>query len=255
MSHLEFVGVSQQQADEYNAAGDSDAYYGEGKDGNGDRGRRVLLAAGAGRRKLKTRTMTDSINSSSSESSAIFADDDDKMKYAMEGSTIDIAAFHLPNDCASTRSGCDWIDLGIGARSDDGEEVRWCCSPDAVQLGLCRGTQMGRLILQDNFDGKHRSINVPETGEYSDHLTSGPFKTKDQSGKFVVVFANCNDNGRPIMIQGKTVWKSNHGYLPGDLFGLMVCVWCEIYVETTLLVRISFDIFVSFRSTATSAHP
>mmetsp|Transcript_24448 Transcript_24448/g.57962 ORF Transcript_24448/g.57962 Transcript_24448/m.57962 type:complete len:346 (+) Transcript_24448:101-1138(+) len=215
LSRLEFVGVDPAtiEDDDYDATDEGgDVYYDEDdENGGGDRDRVRKLLYPRDMEEDMTEDMVDSV----------FEDDDDATNYAMEGSTIDIAAFHLPEDCASTKAGCDWIDLGVGARTEDMEDVRWCCSPDAVQLGLCRGTQLGRLILQDSFEGKHRSVNVPATGEYSDHLSSGPFKIKDQSGKFIVVFANCNDNGRPIMIQGKTVWKSNHGYLPGDLFGLM----------------------------------
>jgi len=141
--------------------------------------------------------------------------------FYMDGSALDIAVFHLPEECDSTRTGCDWTELGIGATSDDGI-LRYCCSSDAIEMGLCAGTQFGRLIMNaETFAGKHRLINVPANGEYSSHMKYGRFEETEQSGKYAVVFANCNDEGRSVIIEGHTVWKSRHGYLPGDLFGLM----------------------------------
>jgi Lung seven transmembrane receptor len=117
--------------------------------------------------------------------------------------------------------GCDWSQLGVGARSAEGQ-LRYCCSNDAIDLGLCAGTQYGRLIMNGTeYPGKHRLINIPATGELSTHLKYGRFEETKQSGQFVVVFANCNDEGRPVIVEGRMIWKSLHGYLPGDMFGLM----------------------------------
>jgi hypothetical protein len=111
--------------------------------------------------------------------------------------------------------------LGIGKRSDEGT-LRYCCSDDALSKGICEVTQYGRLIMDtDKFAGKHRLINVPSTGAYDEHLKYGRFEQKAGNGKYVVIFANCNDDGRQVVVEGKTTWKSRHGYLPGDLFGLM----------------------------------
>jgi hypothetical protein len=44
------------------------------------------------------------------------------------------------------------------------------------------------------------------------------------SQQFVDFFeyqANCNDNGREILVLGSMEWMSEHGFLPGDLFGLL----------------------------------
>lgn len=65
-------------------------------------------------------------------------------------------------------------------------------------------------------------VTVPATGVYDSYMKYGKFEQKPgNSGKFAVVFANCNDNGRPVIVEGTTEWKSHFGYLPGDLFGLM----------------------------------
>mmetsp|Transcript_276 Transcript_276/g.691 ORF Transcript_276/g.691 Transcript_276/m.691 type:complete len:550 (-) Transcript_276:214-1863(-) len=141
--------------------------------------------------------------------------------FYMDGSALDIAVFHLPEECDSTRAGCDWTELGIGAKSTD-DIVRYCCTDDAIGMGLCAGTQFGRLIMDsENFVGKHRLINVPANGKYSNHLKYGLFEETVESGKYAVVFANCNGEGRRVIVEGHTIWRSKHGYLPGDLFGLM----------------------------------
>jgi hypothetical protein len=146
----------------------------------------------------------------------------DQQDFEMEGSALDIAVFHLPEECSSSRTGCDWTELGIGARSEDGKDLRYCCTAETMSIGLCRGTQKGRLIMDaEKFQGKHRLINIPAQGEYTNHLKYGRFEEPDKSGKFIVVFANCNEEGRPVIVEGHTVWKSLHGYLPGDKFGLM----------------------------------
>lgn len=83
------------------------------------------------------------------------------------------------------------------------------------------------IIDNDNFVGNHRQVTIPAAGDYDAHLSygkfeeQGEFEAKSASGTYVVAFANCNDGGRKVIVEGKTVWKSRHGYLPGDLFGAM----------------------------------
>lgn len=138
---------------------------------------------------------------------------------------IDIAVMHLPGYCANTRSGCDWTDFGIGATSPEGD-VRWCCSADAVELGLCEGgPKYGKLIVNStkfSGSGSHRLVEIDPTGDVVDQkLKYGEFEEVDNNGRYVVIFANCDDEGREVLVKGATVWKSNHGYLPGELFEFM----------------------------------
>lgn len=118
--------------------------------------------------------------------------------------------------------------MGIGRRSEEAGSLRYCCGADAVLLGLCQQTQLGHLIIDnDNFVGNHRQVTIPAAGDYDAHLNYGKFEEKDEyeaksaSGTYVVAFANCNDGGRKVIVEGTTVWKSRHGYLPGDMFGAM----------------------------------
>lgn len=111
--------------------------------------------------------------------------------------------------------------LGIGARTED-DSLLYCCDQYSMNQGVCTQNSYGRLIMNtETFAGSHRLINVPDDGEWSHQLTKyGKFE-ETESGKYVVVFANCNVFGRKIVVEGRTTWRSRHGYLPGDLFGLM----------------------------------
>ena len=136
--------------------------------------------------------------------------------------------FHTkPSNCANTRYGCDWTELGIGA-SDTTGNLRWCCSDDAAALGLCSGgpKQDGRLIVNsEKFSGQHKFLMVPSSGEWKRKVQDGMFALKNEagsSGKYVLVMANCNDvQGRNLTVSGQYTWSSVHGYLPGNLFGEM----------------------------------
>lgn len=142
----------------------------------------------------------------------------------VEGSSvIDIAVFALPDSCANTRSGCDWTDLGIGGKLAD-KTSRWCCSNDAIDQGLCGGSEedYGRLIIDtDKFDGNHRFVEISQTGSVSKAIRYGKME-EHVTGSYVVLFANCNPrDGREVAVSGETVWKSKDGFLPGELFEFM----------------------------------
>lgn len=137
---------------------------------------------------------------------------------------VDIAVMYLPASCANTRTGCDWTDYGIGAKSEEGD-IRYCCSEDAVNMGLCkRDDKFGRLIVNTTVfsgGGNHRFIEIPQEGEITDEIRYGRIEEPDNSGRYIVVFANCNDAGREVLVTGATIWKSKHGFLPGELFEFM----------------------------------
>jgi len=144
-------------------------------------------------------------------------------RLADNGSTfVDVVVFRMPPKCANTAQGCDWTELGIGAKHDDGKTLRWCCTEDAAEMGMCSGGQeLGRLIVDTKkLTGDRRSVEISNTGEVSTTIQNGKLKEK-VSGRYVVVIANCADEGRDILITGTAAWKSVHGYLPGELYGFM----------------------------------
>lgn len=138
------------------------------------------------------------------------------------GYTVDIVLFHEPTECSNTRKGCDWTELGVG-KSDHEGNLRWCCTEEAVSLGMCNGglKENGRLIVNKPKITERRTVSVPSVGSMKTSIEDGKFNASEGSGKYVLVIANCNDEGRDIMVDGRYTWKSKHGYLPGNLFGEM----------------------------------
>lgn len=67
----------------------------------------------------------------------------------------------------------------------------------------------------DSFTGQHRFIDVPASGSLITNLKYGKLEEPLHSGKYVLVVANCNDDGRNVTITGEYIWKSEHGFLPG----------------------------------------
>jgi len=156
-----------------------------------------------------------------------------------DGSVVDIVLFHEPDDCAFTRTGCDWTKLGIGASNDNGDTGRWCCSSDAVELGYCEGgpSKYGRLIVNATlFKGQHRFIPVPPSGKMETSVKYGRLEEPQETGNYVLIIANCNDEGRDVLASGTYSWVSRHGYLPGEMFGEMyfllflTCVYLAIFL-------------------------
>ena len=166
---------------------------------------------------------------------------------------VDFVAFRLPDSCANTIAGCDWPSLGIGAKHDDGT-LRWCCSPDAVALGLCKGgDDLGRLIVdQGKLPGKKRQIPIPNSGDIAKTVNNGLID-EAESGNYVLIMANCNDAGRDVLITGEAAYKSVHGYLPGQLWGflyffaamtiayLVVSLWYGIMMHLNVESRIPIE--------------
>lgn len=135
---------------------------------------------------------------------------------------MDIVVFHVPDECARSREGCDWTELGVGASDADGN-LRWCCSDDAVALGFCKADrQYGRLIIdQDKFQGDHRVLGIPASGHVERRITDGRMDFATEEGRYVMIISNCNDYGRDLQVTGSYEFVSKHGYLPGELFGEM----------------------------------
>ena len=164
-------------------------------------------------------------------------DDDGGMDVGKVNETahhVDVVSFMLPGHCASSRSGCDWTELGVGARH--GDDLRWCCTHDAIAIGMCNEKEdYGRLIVTSDFQGMRRSIKVPHTGPMKKKLNKDYFQF-NESGRYVVVLANCDDAGRNITVSGKAIWKSSHGYLPGQLYDFLYFYFALLGVYVLLFV-------------------
>ena len=166
------------------------------------------------------------------------------------GTYIDIAVFRLPRSCARTTKGCDWADLGVGKRSDYDDSMRWCCSDEAIDLGICDEEEIGygRLIIdKDKYKGEHRSVVVPSTGPMAKSISNGLME-QSESGTYVVLYANCNERGREVYVTGESVWKSVHGYVPGELYGFMIFYTVITVIYFGLLIWYGISMYVNEKS-------
>jgi len=139
-----------------------------------------------------------------------------------EEPSIDIAVFREPRECSESTEGCDWMSLGVGAVTEFGD-VHWCCWGEALELDICASVSQqrgkGHLIVNHTiFQGQIRSMTVPtEIGKKINLKTT---KLEEEvTGKYVIVFSNCNPEGRNLTVSGNYALMSEHGYLPGNLFG------------------------------------
>jgi len=154
-----------------------------------------------------------------------------------QSSQLEMVLFNEPKSCAKVGQECDWASLGIGGEDTNGD-LRWCCWEDAIELGLCKGRpeEYGKLIIdQEKFTGQYRSLTIPGSGHQDLQMKFGKMDVKEPSGKYVLLMSNCNVEGRDLEASGKYVWMSDHGYLPGDLFGEMY-----FYVALTIGYAILF---------------
>jgi Lung seven transmembrane receptor. len=135
-----------------------------------------------------------------------------------DDTVIDVIFFHEPGECVKTKAGCDWAKLGVGS-SDNAGNNRWCCSEDAIDLGLCEEQNLGRIIINKAlFRGEHRPVTIPPVGSYEASMKLPVMDTKEGTGQYTLVLANCNDYGRDVYVDGQYLWRSKGGYLPGNLF-------------------------------------
>jgi hypothetical protein len=215
------------------------AFYGRTDDGDGTPPRRTRSRSRNLSRNRNRRQQKRQLAEQSQESDVQSQEHQRQLEGGVEegSSVVDIAVFNLPDSCANTRSGCDWTDLGIGAKTAN-KTTRWCCSGDAVENGLCAGgDDYGRLIIQnDLFNGNHRFVEISQTGASKKSIRYGKME-EHVTGQYVVLFANCNPKeGREVAVTGETIWRSKHGFLPGELFEFMYFYLFLVVVYFALLL-------------------
>lgn len=85
----------------------------------------------------------------------------------IEDSVVNIVMFRLPDACANSPGGCDWATLGVGAPDETVEGgITYCCTEDAASRKLCRPKLIGQLILNSNFQGEQRQLEIPAQGDF-----------------------------------------------------------------------------------------
>jgi Lung seven transmembrane receptor len=151
---------------------------------------------------------------------------------------LDVAIF---KGCLRGQAKCDWPALGVGYRYQDKilnpqSLPTYCCSVGALYLGLCEASSLGRLIVNETLLNGQR-FAVPIHGDLSMDNVLGNVSIESQdSGTYVVLFANCNvETPRTVHVHGTGQWKSRHGNLPGGLYSFMLFDRYLLGIYTVLL--------------------
>eukprot|EP00815_Leptocylindrus_aporus_P005813 CAMPEP_0116070328 /NCGR_PEP_ID=MMETSP0322-20121206/12952_1 /TAXON_ID=163516 /ORGANISM="Leptocylindrus danicus var. apora, Strain B651" /LENGTH=714 /DNA_ID=CAMNT_0003558131 /DNA_START=71 /DNA_END=2215 /DNA_ORIENTATION=- len=143
-------------------------------------------------------------------------DDNNGTGLPARSNSVELAFFAEPDECAQSRKGCDWTDLGVGVTGSDGLP-RWCCDEVSLALGLCAEAEYGKLIIKRSlFKGSYVAVHVPTNGVGV--VGSQGVLFAQESGSHILAIANCGA-GEDVFVDGKAIWKSKHGYLPGDRWG------------------------------------
>jgi hypothetical protein len=140
---------------------------------------------------------------------------------------VDFVLFMIPDDCKQDMWGnCDWSALGVGAVDEEVEgDISYCCSEDTASRGICKASDIGKIILDPLlFGGQQKAVDVPTTINTEFTLTGEDSIFKiSKSGDHVLLMGNCFDDGIDVLVIGSMEWKSeNRGYVPGHLHGLML---------------------------------
>jgi len=134
---------------------------------------------------------------------------------------LDIALFAIPENCEKDNWGnCDWVSLGVGSYDDEMQQgMSYCCSTDTAFRNVCGDDDIGTLMIDENiFDGFHRKLQVPSK-PLEEFSMDDPVFNVEESGDYVLVIANCNDDGYGVITLGDIEWKNlGGGYLPGTEF-------------------------------------
>ncbi len=165
----------------------------------------------------------DSVNDEDEESTPVPPAEDNGGGRSLANTVTDqifeIIVFLAPPDCKRDRNGeCDWVTLGVGAYDDEMVgEMSYCCSQDAADRNICSASSVGTMMIDHSiFEGDHRQIQVP-SDPLTDFEMDDPLFEIKKSGDYVMVIANCNDDGLGIITLGEMEWKSKGGYLVSGL--------------------------------------
>lgn len=121
-------------------------------------------------------------------------------------STFQLLMFDEPNDKY-------WLDYW--------PEHNFCCTGEMVEVGSCTSEQEGLLLVPSNLPNAFmRTISLePDvtTRLHDDGAVSHHEIT--ESGIYILLMANCDENAAPIIIDGTIDSLDPYGFLPADLFG------------------------------------
>ena len=102
-------------------------------------------------------------------------------------------------------------------------EHEFCCTSVNLDKGLCRESELGRLIVPINVPGAFAQsfeLEPQSMLRFGDDPALSHHDIK-VSGVYILIFASCGESAAPVLLNGKIDSMDPYGYLPADLFGNM----------------------------------
>ena len=109
----------------------------------------------------------------------------------------------------------------IGYVSPDTKELKYCCTPELVDSGVC---QFPYRVIVDKSASNGAVVQEVEFKKRGDGTASRLVQrtfSVEKKGLYYFMFASCNELTGDVVISGTTEWINPYGYLPGELYGFM----------------------------------
>lgn len=107
----------------------------------------------------------------------------------------------------------------IGGSAYGGQKAI-CCTPDLAKLGVCTE---GNIIYRPSVQNSEWPQLLVSSFEGKDLIATLPSKNIPitKTGMYNLYFMYCDPKLKEVVIEGKSIWKSPSGYLPGRMAPLM----------------------------------
>lgn len=116
----------------------------------------------------------------------------------------------------------------LGRKSDNGETY-YCCTPGALENGVCTAGEINRVILSlpEGTTGPPvlvadfhvASAEMVAVGEVPQASTSETRYSVEATGYYNLFVSSCDMQSGEVLVNGRTEWMNPFGYLPGTVWG------------------------------------
>jgi len=117
-------------------------------------------------------------------------------------------------------------------------EHEFCCTTTNLEKGLCRESERNKLIVPINLPGAY-VVNVELAANTPQKIGDTPIVTHhdiQKSGVYIIIFASCDEDAAPILLNGTIESLDPYGYLPADLFGNLPFFEALMWMYTLLAI-------------------
>jgi hypothetical protein len=118
----------------------------------------------------------------------------EEKQYSSVQSFLDIIVFAVPNHCSFET--CNVSKYGVGKMD---------IYKNRSSVNLCENGRLG--IDSEFFHGFHTQLMVPSIGPMPGHVKNNKIALPNKEQMYAIVFANCNDAGREVLIVGQPVFS------------------------------------------------